>query len=202
MKVTTEKLFPTTVYCFDNVLEYEYIDSMKKDILKRNDKETGQDPKSGLLHKEPKYKALAEKVKEAGKYVLDDLLYKYDDYEITGMWSTVLKQHAMHRPHTHSNNFYSGVFYVQSDKDAQANIQFYDPRPQADVLTPSVKKTTKDNSHVWFWPSTQNRMLLFPAWLQHYVTPNPSVNPRISIAFNIMLKGRVGDISDYQSAEF
>ena len=45
-------------------------------------------------------------------------------------------------------------------------------------------------------------MLLFPAWLQHYVTPNPSKNPRISIAFNFMVKGRVGDISDYQSAEF
>lgn len=202
MKVITEKIFPTTVYCFDNVLEPEYIDSMKEDILKRNDKPGGQNPLDGELHKEPKYKALSDKVKEAGKYVLDDLLYKYDDYEITGMWSTILKQNAMHRPHTHSNNFYSGVFYVQSDKDAQANIQFYDPRPQADVLTPSVKKMTKDNSHVWFWPSTQNRMLLFPAWLQHYVTPNPSVNPRISIAFNIMLKGRVGDISDYQSAEF
>ena len=202
MKVVKEKLFPTTIYCFDNVLEQEYIDSMKEDILKRNDKITGQDPKGGLLYKEPKYKALAQKVKEAGKYVLDDMLYKYEDYEITGMWSTILKQDVMHRPHTHSNNVYSGVFYVQSDKNAQANIQFYDPRPQADVLSPAVTKMTKDNSHVWFWPSTENRMLLFPAWLQHYVTPNPSVNPRISIAFNLMLKGRVGEISDYQSSEF
>ena len=202
MKVQKSELFPTNVYVFDNVLEPEYIDSMKKDILKRNDKVTGQDPNGGLLHKEPKYKALAQKVKEAGKYVLDDMLYKYEDYEITGMWSTILKQDAMHRPHTHSNNVYSGVYYVQSDKDAQANIQFYDPRPQADVLSPALKKMTKDNSHVWYWPSTENRMLLFPAWLQHYVTPNPSKNPRISIAFNFMVKGRVGDISDYQSAEF
>ena len=206
MKVQKTELFPTNVYIFDNVLEPEYIDSMKEDILKRTDtsfqEKGGQDEDSGDLQLRPKYKALANAVKDGTKYVLDNLSYEYDDFAITGMWSTILTQRSIHRPHTHSNNMWSGVYYVQSDKDANARIHFYDPRPQADVITPTLKKLTRENSHVWFWPSLVNRMIIFPSWLQHYVEPNPSKTPRISIAFNMQLKGRVGQMSDYQSAEF
>lgn len=206
MKVQKSELFPTNVYVFDNVLEPEYIDSMKEDILKRTDtnkqENSGQDEDSGDLQLRPKYKALANAVKDGTKYVLNNLLYEYDDFTITGMWSTVLTQRSIHRPHTHSNNLLSGVYYVQSDRDANARIHFYDPRPQADVITPTLKKLTRENSHVWFWPSLVNRMIIFPSWLQHYVEPNPSETPRISIAFNMQLKGRVGRMSDYQSAEF
>ena len=206
MKVVKTELFPTNVYVFDNVLEEEYIDSMKEDILKRTDnnfqENGGQDDSSGDLQLRPKYKALAEAVKDGTKYVLNNLLYEYEDFAITGMWSTVLTQNSIHRPHTHSNNMWSGVYYVQSDEDANARIYFYDPRPQADVISPHMKKMTRENSHVWFWPSMVNRMIIFPSWLQHYVEPNPSETPRISIAFNMQLKGRVGQIKDYQSAEF
>jgi len=206
MKVQKSELFPTNVYVFDNVLEPEYIDSMKEDILKRTNtsfqEKGGQDEDSGDLQLRPKYKALAEAVKDGTKYVLNNLLYEYEDFAITGMWSTVLTQRSIHRPHTHSNNMWSGVYYVQSDKEANARIHFYDPRPQADVITPTLKKLTRENSHVWFWPSLVNRMIIFPSWLQHYVEPNPSETPRISIAFNMQLKGRVGQMSDYQSAEF
>ena len=206
MKVQKSELFPTNVYVFDNVLEPEYIDSMKEDILKRTNtsfqEKGGQDEDSGDLQLRPKYKALAEAVKDGTKYVLNNLLYEYEDFAITGMWSTVLTQNSIHRPHTHSNNMWSGVYYVQSDKEANARIHFYDPRPQADVISPHMKKMTRENSHVWFWPSMVNRMIIFPSWLQHYVEPNPSETPRISIAFNMQLKGRVGQIKDYQSAEF
>ena len=116
------------------------------------------------------------------------------------MWSNILKPGEMHKPHTHSNNLLSGVFYVQSDEGA--NIQMYDPRPQADVLRPQPKKNTKENSSIWFFPSITNRMILFPSWLQHLVPINQSKNDRISIAFNFMLKGKIGSEHNYQSAEF
>ena len=116
------------------------------------------------------------------------------------MWSNILKPGDMHRPHTHSNNLISGVFYVESD--ANANIQFYDPRPQAGVIFPDVKKVSDTNSSVWFFPSITNRMILFPSWLQHNVPTNTSNKDRISIAFNVMIKGIVGSSTDYQSAEF
>ncbi len=45
-------------------------------------------------------------------------------------------------------------------------------------------------------------MILFPSWLTHYVPVNDTKEDRISIAFNVMLKGKVGSSEEYQSAEF
>lgn len=198
-KYIKEQLFPTEVYICDGVLEEEYIDSMKEDILKNStDKENWQSgPK---LHLQPKYKELSNQVLNASKLVFKDKSYIYDTFEITDMWSNILKPGESHRPHTHSNNILSGVFYVHSDK--AAGIQFYDPRPAAGVINPQVKGFTKSNATAWEISSTTNRMLLFPSWLQHLVPINKSKNNRISIAFNVMLKGIVGQSTDYQSAEF
>jgi hypothetical protein len=55
---------------------------------------------------------------------------------------------------------------------------------------------------VWQLGSITNRMILFPSWLQHFVPINTSNQDRISIAFNVMLKGTVGSSTDFQSAEF
>ena len=80
-------------------------------------------------------------------------------------------------------------------------IIFYDPRPQAGVLNPEVKGFTKANATAWELKSTTNRMIMFPSWLQHLVPINNSDNNRISIAFNVMLRGIVGQSTDYQSSE-
>ena len=198
-KYIKEQLFPTEVYICDDVLEEEYIDSMKEDILKTStDKENWQsDPK---LHLQPKYKELSNQVLNASKLVFKDKSYIYDTFEITDMWSNILKPGENHKPHTHSNNILSGVYYVHSDM--VAGIQFFDPRPAAGVINPQVKGFTKSNATAWELSSTTNRMILFPSWLQHLVPINKSKNNRISIAFNVMLKGIVGQSTDYQSAEF
>ena len=201
MKVIKETIFPTVTHIFDNVLEPEYIDSMKEDIINESiENKRKQWQSNPRLHQHKKYKALADKALEAAKYVLNEQSYEYDVCYITNMWSNIMKPGEMHRPHTHSNNLLSGVFYIQSDQGA--NIQMYDPRPQADVLRPQPKNYTKENSTIWFFPSITNRMIMFPSWLQHYVPINESKNDRISIAFNVMLKGKIGSPEEYQSAEF
>lgn len=201
MQVIKEYIFPTVAHVFDEVLEPEYIDSMKEHIIKGSiEKKRGNWQSNPRLHEHKKYKALSDKALEAAKYVLNEQTYEYETCYITNMWSNILKTGEMHKPHTHSNNLLSGVFYVQSDEGA--NIQMYDPRPQADVLRPQPKKYTKENSSIWFFPSITNRMILFPSWLQHLVPINESKNDRISIAFNLMLKGKIGSEHNYQSAEF
>ena len=201
MQVIKEYIFPTVAHVFDNVLEPEHIDSMKEDIIKGSiEKSRGNWQSNPKIHKHPKYKALVEAINVCSKHVLDDNNFVYERFEITDMWSNILKPGEMHRPHTHSNNLISGVFYVESD--ANANIQFYDPRPQAGVIFPDVKKINDTNSSVYFFPSITNRIVIFPSWLQHYVPTNTSNKDRISIAFNVMIKGIVGSSTDYQSAEF
>ena len=203
MKLIREDIFPTSIYSTDGVLDKSSLVSIKQDIFNSYKKE----PKTNWqslpnLHEQEVYKPLVDKIIECGRRIFDGNKLVYSGFKITDMWSNVSKQGEFHRPHTHSNNYLSGVFYVQSDKSNTANIQFYDPRPQADVITPSVTESTRYNSHIWFYPSIENRMLFFPSWLQHYVPTNNSELPRSSIAFNIMLTGKVGHSQDLQSAEF
>ena len=205
VKKTRQELFPTAVTLFDNVLEPEYIDSMLSDILHTSTqigrKENWQSNHNPLLHKSPKYKELGKKVLELSKMYLDDLLFEFEEHYITGMWSNILKPEEYHSPHTHSNNLVSGVFYLQCKDDSPA-ITFIDPRPQSGVLQPQAKEYNVFNSTQYYYPAKVNTTILFPSWLQHYVPTNTSNKDRISIAFNVMIKGIVGSSTEYQSAEF
>ena len=196
-------LFPTTVHYYDNVLETEYIDSM----IEYLEAEGGEKIKSGRnwqskpdIHKHNKFKVLTNKVLELSKIYFDDMKWICEDYNITDMWGTVSPTHHYHRHHTHSNNILSGVFYLKSDE--QANIIFSDPRQQAHVLEPKVKEWQLNNAPNWNYLSTVNRLILFPSYVVHHVPVNTSSQNRISVAFNIMLKGKVGESIEYQSAEF
>ena len=204
ISLNVSKIFSTVIYCFDNVLDIEYVDSMREDILKssqQNDRGNWQSEDNPNLHEHPKYKNLGLKTLELSKKYMDDMLFEYNDFHITGMWSNILKPGEMHSPHTHSNNIVSGVFYVDTPDNTSA-INFIDPRPQTSVIQPHASKFTKENSTIWSYPAVVNRMILFPSWLQHYVPINKSNKNRISIAFNLMLKGMVGRPNNFQSAEF
>ena len=200
-----DRLFPTTVTIFDNVLELEYIDSMLEDIIdsskKVGRKTNWQSNHNPNLHEHPKYKPLGKKVLELSKEYIEDLKFEFDDHYITGMWSNILKPGEFHSPHTHSNNLISGVFYLQTNDDSPA-ITFLDPRPQSSVLQPQAKEYNIFNSTMFFYPAKVNRMILFPSWLEHYVPQNDTKFSRVSIAFNVMLKGQVGRPDNFQTNKF
>mgnify|MGYP006000211759 CR=1 FL=1 len=206
MKLQITRLFPTSIFVFDDVLEDEYIDGMLFDIKlsaelnKEKRTSNWQSHKTPKLYENKKYKELGKTTLNLSKTYMNELLYEYDELSLTDMWSNILKPGETHAPHTHSNNFISGVFYLQSNDDSPA-IQFLDPRGQTSVITPQQKEYTMYNSGRYFFPANRNRMILFPSWLQHYVPVNTSNDNRISIAFNVMLKGLIGNPESFQSSE-
>ena len=198
-----ELLFPTTVHYYDNLLEPEYVDSMSEFIEKQGESKTKFNEgwqSTPDIHNHIKFKALTEKIMILSKNYFDELKWQYSDYEITDMWATISPPNNYHRPHSHSNNVLSGVFYIKSDESA--NIVFADPRQQAHVLEPKIDTWQLNNAPNWSYPSTVNRLILFPSYLTHHVPVNKSNQNRISVAFNLMFKGKVGDSKEYQSAEF
>ena len=116
------------------------------------------------------------------------------------MWGNVLRPGEVHQSHTHSNNFLSGVFYLSSD--GATGLTISDPRPAADVLVPRKKKKTPNNSNLLSYKSNQNRLIMFPAWLVHWVPVNKTKRNRISISFNIQVKGQLGERHEFQSAKY
>jgi uncharacterized protein (TIGR02466 family) len=123
--------------------------------------------------------------------------YDYKKIDITSMWINVSEPNASHPPHTHSNNVFSGVWYPCENINT-SRIHFIDPRPQANQLTPKRKKPNMNNGGVLRFNSNKDNMYMFPAWLMHWVPPTP--NKRISISFNVILRGEYGEENTLQNA--
>ena len=193
-------IFPTNLFIIDDFYNSDTT-AMKKyisDLWKERDYDVNWQTRSADLHKKKEFKKFAELVISTSKEILNELKYDVEDIVISDMWANVLKSAEHHPAHTHSNNFLSGVYYLHSDQGA--SIMFRDPRPAADVILPRLKETIIENSSLLSYASKQNRAIFFPSWLPHYVKPNKSKNKRISISWNIQLKGQVGEHHEFQSA--
>lgn len=137
------------------------------------------------LHLLPEFRELKDIIEGAARGILDFLKIIYDSIELTGCWANVSPPGDGHRPHTHPNNYLSGVYYVQTQEGANT-ISFDDPRPQTNVIAPATSEITDENAGQIHITTRNGLLVLFPSWLQHQVPPNRSREARISIAFNIM----------------
>ena len=187
-----QKIFYTNLFVIDDFIptatnaEKERIEGMKKyisDLWSKRDYDDNWQTKSANLHKQKEFKFFADLIILTSKRIIEQLDYKVEDITITDMWANVLKDTEHHPMHTHSNNFLSGTYYLQSDQ--KASIVFHDPRPAADVIVPRKKETTLNNSSLLSYASKQNRAVIFPSWLPHSVEPNLTNEERVSISFDI-----------------
>ncbi len=189
--VNVHKIFPTVIYEFDytsidKIMMTSYIDQ-----LKINAPQTPDD-----LHELSYFANLRDKVKEISKQYLDDLQYEYDKIEITGMWANKLNAGDSHAPHTHSNNFLSGVYYLHTNENSSP-IQFFDPKTQAHVLRP---RNTPNwlNASMMQYNAIEGKGYIFPSWLQHWVPTTE--DKRISVSWNILVRGEYGEPNTLQNA--
>jgi len=202
-----QKIFATNLFLIDNFVDIGDLrgthstDMMKKyisDLWSKRDYDTNWQTKSANLQTKKEFKHFSNLIIETGKDVCKTLGYDVEDLVITDMWANVLRNTEHHPMHTHSNNFLSGTYYLQSDQGA--SIVFHDPRPAADVIVPKKIETNDLNASLLSYASKTNRAIFFPAWLPHWVQQNNSKNKRISIAWNMQVKGQVGEHHEFQSA--
>tara|TARA_B100000780_G_scaffold272302_2_gene234324 strand:+ start:77 stop:673 length:597 start_codon:yes stop_codon:yes gene_type:complete len=183
--------FPTMIYKFKSDLGEDRHSNMSAYIKAKNTMQTEDD-----LYKLSSFGALLETVHNTTNDILKKLEYQYDKLEMTSMWGNHMTPGMSHPPHTHSNNVWSGVYYVESS-EGSAPIQFFDPRPQANTLHPKNKPNWKNSSMLQF-DAEVGTGLIFPSWLQHWVPPTQS--ERTSVSWNMILRGDYGSHQDYQHA--
>tara|TARA_R110001592_G_C12956674_1_gene731912 strand:+ start:273 stop:854 length:582 start_codon:yes stop_codon:yes gene_type:complete len=188
--VVQHKLFPTIVSEFEYNMSSDEHGVVLKELRSSETKVILQ-TKDDLHKKLPSFK---RKVFEVTEKICRESKYRYDTLEVTGMWANMLKKGDSHPPHTHSNNVFSGVYYLEDG----APIQFFDPRPQASVLHPNLEYTTFDNSSMIQFNSQKGMGLIFPSWLQHWVPTTEK--DRISISWNIILRGDYGQPHTLQNS--
>ena len=203
--VERHEFFPTCLYRFKHDFEDNELNSLIKhiednslseqngQIIKRTGSQTQNE-----LHKVDTFTNLTKTIIDVTKSILDEQGY-IGEVEITNMWGNILRPQSQraHAPHTHSNNFLSGVFYLKTSNDTSP-IQFFDPRPQSDVLKPRKKKYNRLNSNIAQFESETGWGVVFPSWLQHWVPETK--DERVSIAWNIIVRGKYGEPNALQNA--
>lgn len=199
-------LFPTLVWKFQLAREaYEPINQkITAKLMELARASPGPSPGGKLqteqtLHHLPEFQELKEIINIAATGVLDFLKIVYESLELTGCWANISPPGDGHIPHTHPNNYLSGVYYVQTQKGADT-ISFDDPRPQTNIIAPLTSQITDENAGQIHITTRNGLLLLFPSWLQHRVPRNESDTARISIAFNIMFS-RFGETMSHPKWE-
>ena len=138
------------------------------------------------------------------KNLHEDLLVKINDYfksvedsndkvelYITQSWLNYNEANTYHHEHWHTNSYISGVLYIKADENLDF-IRFLNPRYSSFEFS-NKNNFNIFNSGIWDFPVKSGSIIIFPSYLRHSVTNNTSNNERISLAFNVFLKGVIGN---------
>ena len=207
-------IWPTLIYSFNsnsNILqEHEKMIADIKDDVNGKKRQSPYGPryqagfeKFGLnqgrddLHNLPSFKKFSIFIEQLSTEILIEEGFKNQTIQITNMWANQQNDGSVHPPHSHANSVLSGVYYIKATNES-SKIHFFDPRAQAKVLKPRRDTFTSDNSNVYGIPSVTGTGAIFPSWLMHWAPPN--TGERISISWNILVRGDYGEPGTFQNA--
>ena len=108
---------------------------------------------------------------------------------ITQSWLNYTETNQFHHKHTHPNSLVSGVFYINCD-DKFDKIKFF--KEDYKTIKPEIKDWNIWNSESWWFSVKTGDIILFPSSLTHMVETKEGTNTRISLAFNVFIKGTFG----------
>jgi uncharacterized protein (TIGR02466 family) len=187
-------IFPEPIYMSElnralTKEELSFIDKIKLDSHENYGNTTSNDTYI-LNNKEFKdlKKELHLKVKDYFNKVLSssDNITPY----ITQSWLNYTEKNQYHHKHYHSNSLISGVFYINSNEEFD-KIKFFNEKYKA--IQTEVKEWNLWNSETWNFSIKSGDVILFPSSLTHMVETKQGNNTRISLAFNVFIKGALGE---------
>jgi uncharacterized protein (TIGR02466 family) len=191
---TVNGIFPTPVYMskLDRDLtkkELSFIDTTKLDFYKNEGNITSND--NYILNQK-----VFSKLKE-------DLDLRVQDYfnkvisttdavtpYITQSWLNYTETNQFHHKHAHPNSLVSGVFYINCHEELD-KIKFFNDGYK--TIKPEIKDWNLYNSESWWFTVKTGDIILFPSSLTHMVENKEGTNTRISLAFNVFIKGNIGN---------
>ena len=109
---------------------------------------------------------------------------------ITQSWLNYTETNQYHHKHAHPNSLVSGVFYINCHEEHD-KIKFFNDKYL--TIKPEVKDWNLYNSESWWFSVKTGDVILFPSSLTHMVETKQGNNTRISLAFNVFIKGTVGN---------
>jgi uncharacterized protein (TIGR02466 family) len=189
-------IFPTPIYAtrresdLDST-EVKEIEDIIKEGMERNSSNSST---INTYIFNNKLKAIKQFCEEHIQNYVDEIINpeKELDLYITQSWLNITKPGEFHHVHSHPNSIISGGFYIATVEDDK--ISFGDPNTKVkEIIKLEQKKFNMWNSSSWTVPVDNNKLILFPSWLNHQVKLNPkATTDRISISFNTFVRGVLG----------
>ena len=125
---------------------------------------------------------------QLGKLLADAVMSAHDvSLESINLfaWANLFSRGVYFNPHSHADAAWSGAYYVDagdSGPDAGGLLMFRDPRAGAGMVMSDANAF--DSACTYEVAPRTGMLVIFPAWLVHWVTPYQSDRPRISVSFN------------------
>jgi uncharacterized protein (TIGR02466 family) len=136
---------------------------------------------------EPLYEDLIDRLVPEIKRVI--LEWNFDDnlqIHIGRCWININRKGHLNMPHTHSKVDFAGIYYIKSGEETP--IGFFNPDIQVkqEKFERCIENNAWNSPHYMHYPK-ENDFIMFPGHIEHWVEPNWSDTPRISLAFNIKI---------------
>jgi len=205
-KKILEAIFSESLYCtnikanhkkylkalMDLKMHQVYIHEPLLEKSKREEINTGNyiSVNKKILHTK-QFKSLKDILYKEIKTGVQDA-FKYDvDFTIENSWGTMSQPNAVSEFHTHSNYWYSAVYYPHGTYEDNMSITFDKSLPS--FFTVPIKQYKHYNQHQYVLRVTEGDLIVFPATLRHKIGFNFTKQNRYSLALNILPKGNIGD---------
>ncbi len=139
---------------------------------------------------EPRFQQVSDFIKECVSDYLDHVIgYQYDSFAIIHAWVNRAAEGSYQPLHTHGNSIISGVYYLQAQRDNAPLLFEKTELNTSPYLAVAVREQTIYNANRVAFAAQSGICFLFPSNIRHgYDMPNKG-SERISLAFNVMLKG-------------
>ena len=118
-------------------------------------------------------------------------VFTMDGYSICNLWMNINKKGDYNVTHNHPLTHMAGVFWINTPEGC-GNFECqsphsYDYAHETQVYTSKFREKSNSYGSYGFSPM-EGTIMLFPASLNHRVTPNQSDEDRISSSFNLTFK--------------
>jgi uncharacterized protein (TIGR02466 family) len=187
-------IFPTPIYISKldrelTPLELKFVDKNKKDFYKNDGNITSNN--NYILNEKP-FSNIKKELDLRVQDYFDKVISPANNITpyITQSWLNYTETNQYHHKHAHPNSLVSGVFYINCHEEHD-KIKFFNDNYKTIKL--EVKDWNMWNSESWWFSVKTGDVILFPSSLTHMVETKEGDNTRISLAFNVFIKGTVGN---------
>ena len=192
-KYMVEPIFPVPVYKTSLFNVYreehqEWVSNLEREANNGNDNSVNKH-----VLEEEMMLPMKRKIMTHINTYFETVIQPFEEIEpyITQSWVNWTDKNHFHTTHRHTNSVISGVVYLHTSPRQPYDMVTFAKNQHNDIEIPNAHNNMF-NSNGFNFDVHDMDMLIFPSSLYHGVPPKMTEGTRVSLAFNVFVKGILG----------